>query len=327
MKDVHKARRILVRSPNWLGDAIMCLPAIKAIAKAARPDELRVLCVAGLGGLFGRYPFITDVLQFKKGDSAPAHGLLAGAKYDAIWLFTNSFRSAMDAQKTKCPIRVGYAGNLRSPLLTHPVAKTAGVHMVDYYLNLVSPFWGTVFSQEADFPLLPDEERFANALALPDGAVGIPLGAKYGPAKCWPHRNLKAFVKMAAEKGGRTVVLFGTSAERLQADALEQCAKGKAVNLVGKTTIGQMAAVMRRCAWVVANDSGPLHVAGAVGAPTVAIFGPTDYRRTAPLSDNVRIVSKDAKCAPCLKRECPTDQHCMKGITAEEIYAIIARNA
>ncbi|MBI5178739.1 MAG: lipopolysaccharide heptosyltransferase II [Nitrospinae bacterium] len=326
MSEPKKARRILVRSPNWLGDAIMSLPAIKAIAKAAKPDELRVLCVAGLGNLFMRYPFITDVMQFKKGNASAAHRLLAPAKYDALFLFTNSFRSAMDGAKSKCPVRIGYGGNLRGPLLTHPVAKTAGVHMVDFYLNLVSPFWGSVFSQEIDFPLLPDERAFADGIGEMKGAIGIPLGAKYGPAKCWPHKNLKAFIRLAGEKG-HPIALFGSAAEKLQAGALEESAKGRVMNLAGKTTIGEMAAVMKRCAWVVANDSGPLHVAGAVGARTIAIFGPTDHRRTAPLSDNVRIVSKDAKCAPCMKRECPTDHHCMKGISPEEIYAIIAQNA
>jgi len=328
MKGLKKEllRRILVRPPNWLGDAVMCLPAIKALARAARPDELRVLSVSSLGNLFDRYPFITDVMRFKKGNSDAAHSLLTAAGYDAIFLFTNSFRSAMDAKSTACPIRVGYGGNFRGPLLTHAVEKTPGIHMVDYYLNLISPFWGSVFSQAVDFPLLPPEVEFAADIDGLEGAVGIPLGAKYGPAKCWPHRNLKSFIKLVRERSQRRIVLFGTAAETLQADALESIGDGRVVNLVGKTSIGQMAAVMGRCGWVVANDSGPLHIAGAVGVNTIAIFGPTNYRSTAPLSENVRVVSRDAKCAPCMKRECPKDHHCMKGIAAEEIYDIIAEH-
>ena len=320
----EEARRVLVRAPNWLGDAIMCIPAIKALAKALEPEELRVLAAGGLGEIFIRYPFVSRTLKFDKKDSNAVHRLLAKEKYDALWLFTNSFRSAYDGLATGCKIRVGYGGNMRDSLLTHPVPKTPKVHMIDYYLNLVSPFWGTLFSQSIDFPLLPREEEFAAKMADMDyGAVGIPLGAKYGPAKVWPHDNVKKLITLLAGTQ-RRIVLFGTAAEAEQAAALEEAGKGLVVNLAGKTSIGQMAAVMKRCDWVVANDSGPLHLAGAVGVKTIAIFGPTDYNRTAPLSDNVRIVGKDVKCAPCLKRECPDGHHqCMIDIGAEELFEII----
>lgn len=314
---------MLVRSPNWLGDAVMCLPAIKALHKALAPDELRVLVAGGFGDLFTRYQFVSRTLAFDKKDSGAVHALLAREKYDAIWLFTNSPRSAHDASKTGCPVRVGYGGNFRAWLLTHPVPKTPNIHMVDYYLNLISPFWGGLFSQEIGFPILLSEAQFAaNLPGMEDGAVGIPLGARYGPAKTWPYFNLKRLVGMLAE-GGRRTVLFGTPAEAGMAAALESAGGGTVLNLTGRTTIGQMAAVMKRCGTVVANDSGPLHIAAATGAKTVAIFGPTNYNLTAPLSDNVRIVSKDVDCAPCMKRECPKDHRCMKEITAEEVYEII----
>ncbi|MBI5638293.1 MAG: lipopolysaccharide heptosyltransferase II [Nitrospinae bacterium] len=322
--DPAAARRVLARAPNWLGDAIMCIPALKALARALEPVELRVLAVGGLGEIFIRYPFVSRTLKFNKEDSNAVHRLLAKETYDALWLFTNSFRSAYDGLRTGCKIRVGYGGNMRDSLLTHPVPKTPNVHMIDYYLNLVSPFSGTVFSQSIDFPLLPREEEFAAGMEdLEYGAVGIPLGAKYGPAKVWPHDNVKQLITLLAGTQ-RRIVLFGTPAEAEQAADLEGAGKGLVVNLVGGTSIGEMAAVMKRCDWVVANDSGPLHLAGAVGVKTIAIFGPTDYNRTAPLSDNVRIVSKDVKCAPCMKRQCPAGHHqCMNDINAEEIYDII----
>ncbi len=322
--DAAAVRRVLVRAPNWLGDAIMCLPAIKALAHSLKPDDLRVLASGGLGEIFIRYPFVNHTLKFNKEDSGAVHHLLARQKYDALWLFTNSFRSALDGKQTGCKIRVGYGGNMRDLLLTHPIPKMANLHMVDYYLNLVSPFWGTVFSQNIDFPLLPREVEFAERIPeLEYGAIGIPLGARYGPAKVWPHDNLKRLISLLALTQ-RRIVLFGTSAEAEQAADLEEMGKGLVVNMAGATSIGEMAAVMKRCDWVVANDSGPLHLAGAVGVKTIAIFGPTDYNRTAPLSENVRIVSKDLKCAPCMKRQCPKGhQQCMKDISAEEIYDII----
>ncbi|MBI3793259.1 MAG: lipopolysaccharide heptosyltransferase II [Nitrospinae bacterium] len=319
--NLESARRILVRAPNWLGDAIMSLPAIKGLAEIFEPPELAVVAPASLDGLFERYGFINEVHYITKKNSFGAHKALAG-KYDAMFLFTNSFRSALHALAAKCPVRVGYGGNFRGPLLTNVMPKLKRVHMVDYYLNLVRPFGVRMFGQNADFPLLPEEAAFAENISGLDDAVAIPLGARYGSAKCWPHRQLKAFIKLAAGDD-RRVVLLGTNSDEMQGEALEDVAPTKITNLVGKTTIGQMAAVMARCAWVVANDSGPLHVAGATGVKTIAIFGPTDHSRTAPMADCVRLVTQNSDCAPCFKRECNGDHHCMEEISAEEIYSIM----
>ena len=318
------ARRILARSPNWLGDAIMCLPAIKALSELFEPERFTVVAADSLQGLFERYKFINDVKYVSKGASSTAHKELKNKGYDAIFLFTNSFRSALDAYGTRCPIRVGYAGNFRGAFLTHKVPKLIKVHMVDYYLNLVRPFGNGLWPPTPEFPLLPEEADYGNGIDGLKGAVAIPLGANYGKAKCWPHANIKKLVKLIASAGERRVVVLGTDSDRLQADALESAAPNTVINLAGKTTIGQLAAVLSRCEWVVANDSGPLHIAGAVGAKTLAVFGPTDHSRTAPMAECVKIITQEADCSPCLRRECNRDHRCMKNITAEEIYGYIA---
>jgi heptosyltransferase-2 len=325
MKKIEKeaARRMLVRAPNWLGDAIMCVPAVKGLAAIFEPDELAVVARANLAGVFERYGFANKVRYVTRENSASEHKALAGSGYGVFFLFTNSFRSALDARATKCPVRVGYGGNFRGFLLTHVVPKTGKIHMVDYYLNLARPFGTHMFSQNADFPLLREETDFADGVDGLKGAIAIPLGAQYGRAKCWPHKNLKAFIKLVASSGGRRVVLFGTGSDVLEAESLESVAPKIVTNLAGKTTIGQMAAVMAKCDWVVANDSGPLHVAGALGVKTVALFGPTDPGRTAPMADCVRIISQNVDCSPCFKRECDRDHRCLNAITAEEIFAII----
>ncbi len=320
------ARRVLVRAPNWLGDAIMCVPAIRGLAEVFEPEEMVVLARSSLDGLYERYAFISRVQYVTVENSRRAHKALSDSGFDAFFLFTNSFGSALDARLTKCPVRVGYGGNFRGVLLTHVVPKWTRVHMVDYYLNLVRPFGTRIFSKNPNFPILKDEADFADGIKGLDGSVGLPLGAQYGRAKCWPHEHLKSFIKLLASNG-RRAVLFGTKNDVLQAEALETAAPESVVNLAGKTSIGQMAAVMAKCDWVVANDSGPLHVAAAVGVKTVAIFGPTDHAKTAPTAECVRILTQNVDCSPCFRRECNRDHRCMLGISAEDVWAIIAEGA
>ncbi len=234
-------------------------------------------------------------------------------------------RSAWNARKSGCEIRVGYSGNWRDWMLTHPVDKPKKGHMADYYLSLVDTLSAGDAPKKVGFPLLPEEKEFADAIDGLDNAVGFPLGARYGSAKCWPHEKVNDFINIVLKKTDKRVVLFGTSAESRQASELAVASR-RVVNLAGKTSIGEMAAVMERCGWIVANDSGPLHVATELKKNCVAIFGPTDANHTAPRCSNLRLVTSKADCAPCFKRECPTDHHCMKNISAEQIFSIIERD-
>lgn len=314
-----------MRSPNWLGDAVMALPAMSALFAALSPEKFCVLARRGLGNLFKRYRFIDEAIEFSRAEEASVHAKIRDENFDAIFLFTNSFRSAWNARKTGCKIRVGHSGSWRGCLLTHPVDKPKNTHMADYYFSLVDTLSAGGAPENLGFPLLPEEKEFADAIEGLDNAVGLPLGARYGSAKCWPHEKVRDFINMVLEKTDRRVVLFGTSAEGRQAKELAG-ADRRIINLAGKTSIGGMAAVMERCGWIVANDSGPLHVAGALGKNCVALFGPTSASHTAPRVDNIRVVTSEADCAPCFKRECPTDHHCMKTISAEQVFSIIERD-
>ncbi len=315
-------RRVLVRSPNWLGDMIMALPAIKALSEALNPEKLRVLTRAGFGTVFRRQPFVDDAAEFDRASEQAAHSRLADDGYDALFLFTNSFRSAWNGRKTGCRVRVGYSGNFRGWLLTDRLKKPGGLHMNDFYMEIAKCAGAADSGVGAAFPLTDEERSFAAALDIEPGTVGIPLGARYGPAKRWPDESVKEFVEKVMEKTGRAVVLFGTPEEAGQAADIEKIS-ARLKNLAGKTTVGEMAAVMDRCEWIVANDSGPLHVAAALGRKSVAIFGPTDPALTAPLADCVTIVREKPDCAPCRRRICLTDHVCMKAITADMILDVI----
>ncbi len=312
--------RILIRSPNWLGDAVMAIPAMKNIAAYFNSETLCIICKKGLGDLFRRYEFVGEVVEFAPNDSGNVHKNLYGKKFDTVFLFTNSFRSAWDARKTGARTIIGFKGEFRGFLLSQKLEKPQNTHMADYYMALAPAMPVSSPRPTADFPLLPGEKEYASRLNGIDGAIGVPLGARYGSAKCWPLENLAAFIRLAIERTDRNIVLFGTDAESPQAMELERAQPDRIKNLAGKTSIGQMAAVMKRCGAVVANDSGPLHVAAALGVKTIALFGSTDPKRTAPLAENVRVIYNDSDCAPCFKRECPTDFHCMKNIAPEEVF-------
>jgi len=322
----EKIKRVAVRTPNWLGDAVMAVPAIKALSRVLEPDKLILLSRGTLENLFSRYDFIDEVIPFSHATEAEAHRKLNEKGADALILLTNSFRSAWNGFKTGAKIRLGYGGNFRSFLLTHAVKKPEKAHMTDYYLNLAKTFGADDFPQTVEFPLTEAEKKFAESTSGLDGAIGIPLGARYGPAKRWPLENLSAFVRLAVNKTGRNIVLFGTASESGEAEKLAEPHAGRVINLTGKTTIGEMAAVMANCYCVVALDSGPLHVAGAVCKKVIALFGPTDPDKTAPRSENVKIIRGYADCAPCFKRDCPVGYICMKGITAEKVIGAIESN-
>ena len=320
-----KIHRVLVRSPNWLGDMIMALPAIKALSETLQTEKLCVLTRKGFGTVFNRQPFVNEVVEFDRSEEAAAHSRLSKEGYDALFLFTNSFRSAWNGWKTGCPVRVGYSGNFRGWLLTDRLGKNTSLHMNDYYMEIAKSAGAAASAVGATFPLTDKEKNFAADLNIAPGSIGIPLGARYGPAKRWPDESVKEFVDKVMEKTDRTVVLFGTLEEAEQADEIARASE-RVKNLAGKTTVGEMAAVMDRCEWIVANDSGPLHVSAALGKKSIAIFGPTDPALTSPLADCVTVVREKPDCAPCHQRICLTDHACMKAITAGMIMRLIQNN-
>ena len=323
MKPISRQQmKIVIRSPNWLGDMIMALPAIKALSQKLQPQKLTVITRKGFGAVFSRQPFVDEAVECDRSDEAALHSALAEKSYDALYLFTNSFRSAWNGLKTGCRVRVGYGGNLRGWLLTKTLDKKTGLHMIDYYMGIAHSEGASDASKDAQFPLTATEKTFADDFDIADGAIGIPLGARYGPAKRWPDESVMEFVQTVMEKTDRSVYLFGTAQESGQAAEIAR-ENGRVKNLAGKTTVGEMAAVMDRCDWIVANDSGPLHVAAALKKKCIAIFGPTDPNLTAPLADCVTIVREKPDCAPCHKRLCITDHICMKAITARKVLDVI----
>jgi heptosyltransferase-2 len=322
--------RLVLRAPNWLGDAVMAMPALEAVRRAYPQAAVVLAARPSVAALFDEdTPARPDEILVV--DRAREAAQLRDARADAILLLPNSFGSAWQASRAGIAERWGFRAGGRGWLLTRGIARPRGrVHHVDYYLALVR---GLGIEAESVAPRLAARAPAlaqADALLRQHGAAdGVPLvgfapGAAYGHAKRWPPDRVAAVIARLAA-AGVTAVLVGAGADRDTARAIESSlpAGTRLVNLVGRTTLGQLVGVIARCAAFVSNDSGAMHVAAALGVPLTAIFGPTDERVTAPMSGQpqgrTEILVRDVFCRPCLLRECPIDHRCMKRIDVETV--------
>lgn len=326
----------LVFSPNWLGDAVMALPAVSDIRRHAATRRVIVAARPGLAGLWTIVAGVDDVVIIPRARGA-ARWQTLGEHAEAIRrtgadtavLLPNSLQTALVARRAAIPERWGYRRSLRGWLLTRAVPRPRGlVHQADYYRHLVAAL-GIANGDRVprlDVPAgVVDGARdvLAGAGCTPGARLlGIAPGAAYGGAKRWPPERFAAVAAELARAHGLVPVLVGSEADRAATSAIE-AELGKirhpglaAINLAGRTDVPQLAGVLALCAAFVSNDSGAMHLAAAVGTPVVALFGPTDERVTAPVAARARVLTAAAWCRPCLLRECPLDHRCMNGIDA-----------
>ena len=320
--------RLIVRAPNWLGDAVMALPALEAIRRAYADSTIVLAARPSVAPLFAEdTPARPD--EVLAVDAANEAAQLREARADAILLLPNSFGSAWIASRAGITQRWGYRAGGRGWMLTRGVRRPRGrVHHIDYYLSLVRGLGveapTVVPSLSARTQTLEQVDRLLRERGAAPGArlVGFAPGAAYGHAKRWPpDRVSRVIAGLAAQNV--TAVLVGAAADRDTARAIESSLPpGVAVvNLVGGTTLRQLVGVIARCAAFVSNDSGAMHVAAALGVPLTAIFGPTDERVTSPggRPELIDLIVRDVFCRPCLLRECPIDHRCMKRIDADTV--------
>jgi heptosyltransferase II len=320
-------QRLLVRAPNWLGDAVMALPALEAVRRALAG---RTVILAGLSSIVPIFQEQTgaapdEILSIDRANEAAQ---LKAARADAVLLLTNSFGSAWRASRSGAAARWGYRAAGRGWLLTRGVATPRPrVHQVQYYVELVRGL-GLADPSAAQQPRInPSQATLDRADTLLAGAglsagapfVGFAPGAAYGHAKQWPPDRV-AQVITALSRRGVAAVMVGTGADRDTGRAIESSLPpdARVVNLIGRTTLRQLVGVVARCAAFVSNDSGAMHIAAALGVPLTAIFGPTDERVTAPAGE-AAILTRDVFCRPCMLRECPIDHRCMKRIEVDAV--------
>jgi heptosyltransferase-2 len=330
--------KILVRATNWVGDAIVSIPALRAIRTRWPDSEITVLARPWVADLYANSGLCNSSIVLPAAGASGGHswalGEIRSNRFDRAMLFPNSFHAAWIAWRARIPERIGYARDGRSLLLTQAVAapKPGEIpdHEVNYYLELLRRVgWIDSLPQidEIRLPIAPAAIEKANDRLQAAGArkgklrIALGPGAAYGSAKCWPPERFAELGDRLIADCDADVILFGTVSERETTERIAARMRHNPVNFSGQTTIGDLPSLFAACSLFIGNDSGAMHVAAAAGLPVVAIFGPTDPEGTAPLSRNRIVVRRTVSCSPCFLRHCPIDHRCMQRIEVDAVYA------
>jgi heptosyltransferase-2 len=327
--------KILIRATNWVGDAIMALPALRAVRRRFPDAEIAILALPYVADIY-RDQQICDrsIVYDRRGIHATFFGRerlaaeLRAQKFDIALLLQNAFDAAWLAWRAGIPQRIGYARDARTLLLTKSVAvpRLGEIHPHEkfYYLELLRRVgWLDALPDEPFISInVPEQSRrHAAEFLLASGArphavrIAIGAGASYGSAKCWPPDRFAEVLNRLQPQMDADVILFGTAAEASVSAAIASGMRRPPIDLTSKTTIADLPALLSQCHLFIGNDSGAMHVAAAVGLPVVGVFGPTDPHGTAPVTPRCTIVQQKPYCSPCFLRRCPTDHRCMTGVT------------
>jgi len=327
---------VVVVAPNWLGDAVMALPAIADVRRHFSSARLVIAARAAVADLFRLVPGVDDVVLLQR-SLRPDAVRLADVGADAAILLPNSFATALLVRRAGIAERWGYAADWRSPLLTRAVRRPRhSVHQGAYYQHLTSALGIAAGPLQPELTVPPPTVAAARELLVARGwdqaspiAVLAP-GAAYGTAKRWIPAHVAALASDLARQRGATCVLVGSRADRATTSTVcEQMsggARSRAIDLAGETTLEVLAGIFALAQVCVANDSGAMHVAAAIGTPVAAVFGPTREHETAPLAragGRTAVLTQPVWCRPCMLRECPIDHRCMTRIGPEQVLLAV----
>lgn len=315
--------KILIRATNWVGDAVMCLPALRAIRDRFPGAQIAILAKPWVADLYAKETFTDELILYTAegiADKLRFAWSLRAKRFDLAILLQNAFEAALIARVAGIPRRIGYNRDGRGFLLTQaippPRAGEIPRHERFYYLELLR--------RAGIVDTFPQNEaiRLERPTIEKSRVIGVSPGAAYGTAKRWlPERFAEAAGNLARQRGA-SVALFGSKSERALCEQVAELLSGVTVtNYAGQTTLAQFIELAGRCEVFLTNDSGAMHIASALGVPTVAIFGATDDLATGPTGLHSRVVRQPVDCSPCLLRECPIDHRCMTAVTAERVTA------
>ncbi len=308
----------------------MSLPALRALRGRYPSAHIAILAKPWVRDLYGREPFCDEVIPYSPAslpEKWAAGRALRARGFDMAILLQNAFEAALVAYAARIPERIGYARDGRGMLLTRAVAvPKEKVHERFYYLELLHragildrlPESDAIRLDGAGAARAAGLERFAK-LGMGEVIVGVSPGAAYGSAKRWlPERFAESASTVARELGGR-VAIFGSAAERDVCEIVARAVTVPAHNFAGETSLAEYIELAAACRVYLTNDSGPMHIASALGLPTVAVFGATNHVTTGPTGPLARVIRENVECSPCLKRECPIDHRCMTRVPAERV--------
>lgn len=361
-------RRLLIRGVNWLGDAVMTMPALQRLREALPDTHIALLTHEKLEALWQGHPSLDAVVPFRPGERPwTIARRLRGEKFDAALLLPNSPRAGLEVWLAGIPRRIGYARPWRNWFLTRAIeprpghrrmskrstaeinrlvrlpvvapgpgmasAQSRAAHQIHEYLHLAAGLGANPAPLPPRLEISATEMRQAEstlfsrlrqqqeqgASARPITFLGLNPGAQYGPAKCWPAESFAAVARAVSGRVENCLWLaLGSATDASLCSEIARMAGGGVVNLAGKTSLRELMSVLKACRVLLTNDSGPMHVAAALGTPVVVPFGSTASELTGPgLPGDPRhwLLHGDAPCAPCFRRTCPVDLRCMTSIT------------
>jgi len=336
LSDIH---RVVVRAPNWVGDAVIAIPALRELRRVLPQAHIALVARSGAADIFIDADFVDEVLIYDRSGLASTWNQVREWRrrnFDLALSFQNAFEAAAIAFLSGIPVRIGYDTDRRGFLLTHSLPAPAWKderHQSFYYLNLVAELERIFSAQtrseitEPRFDLYVSENRKQNAVRFlnEQGARrGAPLtvlcpGSINSRAKRWPAERYAELADRLAASGAN-VALIGSPGELEVSNQVCEHARRQPIVLTGKTTVGEATAIISIADVLITNDTGPAHIGAALGTPTLVIFGPTNPLTTYPLSANAEIIRRAPDCAPCMLRDCPIDHRCMTAISPADVF-------
>ncbi len=331
-----------MRGVNWVGDAVMTVPALRELRRVLPHAHITLATRSWAEGLFADADFIDDLLIY---DRRPRDFRAVARqarewrrrRFDLALLFQNAFEAALIAAASRVPVRMGYATDGRSALLTHALSLPRWRderHEVFYYLNIIAQLEGLLYGasqveeHEPQLALNISEERKTKArefltsqgVMMDRQLVALCPGSTNSRAKRWPAERYAKLADRFIAETGANVLLIGSPDELEVSREVEERMNHHPIMLTGRTDLAQAVAVLSLANVLITNDTGPAHIAAALNRPTLVIFGPTDPRTTRPFSYIAEIVRHPPECAPCMLRDCPIDHRCMTIISPDEVF-------
>ncbi|MBS1816566.1 MAG: lipopolysaccharide heptosyltransferase II [Acidobacteria bacterium] len=319
------SQRILVLAPNWLGDAVMALPAVADVRRAMPEATIDVAARPSIAPLIPLIPTVNAAVPLSSRDAGA--DIIRAGRYDIALLLPNSFASAWMVYRAGVPERWGYRNEFRAMLLTRAVVPPTRVHQASYYQQLTEALGFVAGPLEprlevpGDLRTIGEERLSAAGWDAGTPLVAVAPGAAFGGAKRWPADRFAATIDALAKDGVRSVLIGAGADARAGAEVMARVHTGlRPLDLIGATDLSALAGVLVHCRALVTNDSGAMHFAAALGMNVTAIFGPTNEAETRPLGRGRRgVVHTEVWCRPCMLRECPLTHRCMTHVTSDAV--------
>jgi len=324
-----------MQTGGWIGDMVLLTPALRALREEFPGARIQMLVNPLVDSLMERNPYLDGVMVYDK--RSEHRGIrqmrrmasrLRAKQFDiAVILHPTSVRSAILPFMAGIPERIGTNLRGRGPFLTTKTKNRTGIHEVQRYLDIVSPVVGSNHDGKLEFwGIDENDEAFAERVLESHAGpvIGINPSTTW-PSKRWPAERFIALADLLTQRFGAQILLTGGSGDVHLGDEIMENTSSEPLNLIGRTSLWQLGALIKRCDLYITCDSGPMHISAALETPTIALFGPTDPVRHRPYGESHAVIKKDIQCSPCYERECKEKHDCMRAIQVEDIVEAVEK--